>query len=488
MSQFADFPLTSLDNKALENLGDRVVIKALARQNALERLPRYVSEYLVAKKVRLDTWKTDLAELQERIKLLLPSFEERELLKERLLSSGELTIIDQIEVRVDLNKGQRWATIPALNETNARIDATVLEKNVGLLLGGLWGTVVVKYNPEADSKAPNEITKFTPFQIGPPDLSVHRQARALFSTDEWIDLILTSSGYNPSVFSSRRVKLLVLTRMVPLVEKNINLLELGPRQTGKTFLLRNLSPRVFTLSEGKTTPANLFVNLATRAVGILGTRKVVVFDEIAHAVFPEEDSTVTMLKDYMESGTFTRGSLSFASDAGVVLSGNIDVTDGLPHIRYKTYVDPLPNVLEDTAFLDRIHAYLPGWEIPKIAPESIAMGVGFVTDHFGEIMVKMREESFIDKIRSQSFRTGMTKRDMTAIERIGSGLIKILYPNGVMTQEELEEVTDLASEMRQRMHNQLVKMAPGEFKPMVIGRVGLAGHTAADMVAKTSTV
>jgi ATP-dependent Lon protease len=151
-------------------------------------------------------------------------------------------------------------------------------------------------------------------------------------------------------------------------------------------------------------------------------------------------------------------------------------------------VDPLPNVLEDTAFLDRIHAYLPGWEIPKIGPESIAMGVGFVTDHFGEIMVKMREESFIDKIRSQSFRTGMTKRDMTAIERIGSGLIKILYPNGVMTQEELEEVTDLASEMRQRMHNQLVKMAPGEFKPMVIGRVGLAGHTAADMIAKTSTV
>ena len=235
MSQFADFPLTPLDNKVLENLGDRVVIKALARQNALDRLPRYVSEYLVAKKVRRDTWKTDIAELQERIKLLLPSFEERELLKERLLSSGELTIIDQIEVRVDLNKGQRWATIPALNETKARIDATVLEKNVGLLLGGLWGTVVVKYNPEADSKAPNEITKFTPFQIGPPDLAAHRQARALFGTDEWIDLILTSSGYNPSVFSSRRVKLLLLTRLVPLVEKNINLLELGPRQTGKTF-------------------------------------------------------------------------------------------------------------------------------------------------------------------------------------------------------------------------------------------------------------
>ena len=400
MSQFDGFQLAPLDTKALDNLGERVVLKALARQSALDRLPRYVSEYLVAKKVRHDTWKTDLADLQERIKLLLPTFEERELLKERLLRNGELTIIDQVEVKVDLAKGQRWAAIPALNESKARIEPALLEQHVGLLLGGLWGTVVVAYRPEADGKAPNEITKFTPFQIGPPDLGAHREARRLFSTDEWIDLVLTSSGYNPASFANRRTKLLILSRLVPLVEKNVNLLELGPRQTGKTFLLRNLSPRVFTLSEGKATPANLFVNLATKAVGILGTRKVVVFDEIAHATFPDEDSTVTMLKDFMESGTFTRGSMSFASDAGVVMSGNIDVTDGMPHSRYRHLLEPLPDILEDTAFQDRIHAYLPGWEIPKIGPDSMATGVGFVTDHFGEVLVKLREDSFIDRVRA----------------------------------------------------------------------------------------
>jgi ATP-dependent Lon protease len=481
MSQFDGFQLSPLDTKALDNLGDRVVLKALARQSALDRLPRYVSEYLVAKKVRHDTWKADLADLQERIKLLLPTFEERELLKERLLRNGELTIIDQVEVKVDLAKGQRWAAIPALNESKARIEPALLEQHVGLLLGGLWGTVVVAYRPEADGKAPNEITKFTPFQIGPPNLGAHREARKLFSTDEWIDLVLTSSGYNPASFANRRTKLLILSRLVPLVEKNVNLLELGPRQTGKTFLLRNLSPRVFTLSEGKATPANLFVNLATKAVGILGTRKVVVFDEIAHATFPDEDSTVTMLKDFMESGTFTRGSMSFASDAGVVMSGNIDVTDGMPHSRYRHLLEPLPDILEDTAFQDRIHAYIPGWEIPKIGPDSMATGVGFVTDHFGEVLVKLREDSFIDRVRALQFQQGLTKRDMTAIERVGSGLLKIIHPHGEASQEELEEVVDLASEMRQRIHNQLVKLAPGEFKPKVIGRVGLEKHAAADL-------
>lgn len=481
MSQVSDFPLSDLDHKALGSLGDRVVLKALARQSGLERLPRYVSEYLVAKKVRHATWKADLAALQGRVRELLPTFEERELLKDKLLRQGEITLIDQVEVKVDLAKGQRWAGIPALDEPRARIDSALLERHVGLLLGGLWGTVVVAYKPETDGRAPNEITNFTPFQIGPPDLQAHREARRMFSTDEWIDLVLASSGYNPAAFSSRRVKLLVLSRLVPLVEKNVNLLELGPRQTGKTFLLRNLSPRVFTLSEGRATPANLFVNLATRAVGILGTRKVVVFDEIAHASFPDEDSTVTMLKDFMESGTFTRGSLSFTSDAGVVLSGNIDVADGLPHGRYRHLLEPLPDILEDTAFQDRIHAYLPGWEIPKIGPDSMAAGVGFVTDHFGEVLVRLREESFIDMVREIEFLPGLTKRDMTAVERLASGLLKIIHPHGEAAREELEELVDLASEMRQRIHDQLVKLAPGEFKPRIIGRIGLEKHTAPDL-------
>jgi ATP-dependent Lon protease len=163
------------------------------------------------------------------------------------------------------------------------------------------------------------------------------------------------------------------------------------------------------------------------------------------------------------------------------MSGNIDVTDGMPHSRYRHLLEPLPDILEDTAFQDRIHAYLPGWEIPKIGPDSMATGVGFVTDHFGEVLVKLREDSFIDRVRALQFQQGLTKRDMTAIERVGSGLLKIIHPHGEASQEELEEVVDLASEMRQRIHNQLVKLAPGEFKPKVIGRVGLEKHAAADL-------
>lgn len=481
MSLYDDVPLSDLDKKAREVFGDQVVVKSLAQQAAFHGLPRYVSEYLIAKYVRPEAWRDDLAKVQAKIKDLLPDLDHRELSKERLLRTGELTLIDYVEARVDLRNGQRWGRVQAINDDKVRVPPAILDQHPGLLLGGLWGTAKLKYSPETDGDYPNELTAFTPFQVGPPNVELFRSSRSKFTTDEWLGLMLQSAGYAAPAFPSRRHRLLLLARLVPLVERNVNLIELGPRQTGKTFLLRNVSPRVFTISGGKTTPANLFVNLATKAVGILGTRKVVVFDEIAHTTFGDEEATISTLKDYMESGQFSRGAKTFATDASLVFTGNLEVEGTMPDPRYKHLFEPLPAELIDSAFLDRIHGYLPGWEIPKITPASLASGAGFVTDYFGEVLAKLREEDFQSQIQSLQFAAGMTRRDQVAVERVGSGLIKLIYPDGKMTPEELQEVASLACELRQRVHNQLAEIAPGEFKPRLIGCGDLTEHEASDL-------
>ncbi len=465
---YDDHPLSDLDQKAHRLLGEKVVIKALAQQAAFQGLPRYVSEYLIAKFVKPETWKEDLAKMQAKVRELLPDLDHRELVKEKLLSKGEVTLIDNVDAKVDLRGGQRFARVPTLQDSNVRVSPGMIELNPGLLLGGLWGTVKIRYTPEVDAENPNELASFTPFQIGPPDVAVYRGFRGQFTTDEWIELMLQSAGYSPATFPNRRTRLLLITRMVALAERNVNVLELGPRQTGKTFLLRNLSPRVFTISGGRMTPANLFVNLTTRAVGILGTREVVVFDEIAHTSFGDEDATISTLKDFMESGQFSRGSLGFSADASLVFAGNIDVDGDKPHPKYKHLFEPLPEQLIDSAFQDRMHAYIPGWEMPKITSASVSKGVGFVTDYFGEVLVRLREDNHADRVRDVPLKDGLTRRDQTSVERIGSGLIKLIYPDGTMTEPELREVVTLACELRQRVHDQLCILAPGEFKPKQI--------------------
>ena len=465
---YDDHALSDLDQKAHRLLGEKVVIKALAQQAAFQGLPRYVSEYLIAKFVKPETWKEDLAKMQAKVRELLPDLDHRELVKEKLLSKGEVTLIDNVDAKVDLRGGQRFARVPTLQDSNVRVSPGLIEQNPGLLLGGLWGTVKIRYTPEVDAKNPNELASFTPFQIGPPDVAVYRSFRGQFTTDEWLELMLQSAGYSPATFPNRRTRLLLITRMVALAERNVNVLELGPRQTGKTFLLRNLSPRVFTISGGRMTPANLFVNLTTRAVGILGTREVVVFDEIAHTSFGDEDATISTLKDFMESGQFSRGSLGFSADASLVFAGNIDVDGDKPHPKYKHLFEPLPEQLIDSAFQDRMHAYIPGWEMPKITSASVSKGVGFVTDYFGEVLVRLREDNHADRVRDVPLKDGLTRRDQTSVERIGSGLIKLIYPDGTMTEPELREVVTLACELRQRVHDQLCILAPGEFKPKQI--------------------
>ena len=479
-----EFNLNELDQKAISVLGVKGVVKALSRQSVFQRLPKYVSEYLIAKYVKPESWQSDIEKIKSKIKELLPDNDEKEIVKSKLLATGKVTLIDCISARVDLKKSGRFASIPAIGENQALISQDICDSNPGLLNGGLWGTVVVEFNPDMDPKHPNQITKFTPFQIGIPDVAEYCNMRGKFSTDEWCDLVLQSAGYNATAFPERRTRMLLFSRMIPLVERNVNMLELGPRQTGKTFLLRNLSPRVFTISGGKASPANLFVNLTTKQVGILGSRKVVVFDEIAHADFDNQGETISTLKDYMESGRFSRGSMDFASDASILYTGNIDVDGNQPHNKYRHLLEPLPEQLIDTAFQDRIHGFIPGWEMPKLNTASVSNGVGMLTDYFGEVLVKLRDESFIEKVKEIPLQAGLNNRDEKAIYKIGSGLMKIMYPDGKVTNEELLEIVSFACELRQRVHNQLVKIAPGEFKPKAIAPEGVT-HTALDLVGRT---
>jgi len=488
MSLYDEVALSDLDKKARKVFGEQVVVKSLAQHSVFHGLPRYVSEYLIAKYVRPESWKEDLAKVQAKIKDLLPDLDRRELLKERLLSTGEVTLIDFVEARVDLKNGQRWARVQAISDDKVRVSGTILEQHPSLLLGGLWGTAKIKYGPEIDANAPNELVAFTPFQVGLPDVAAYRSARSKFTTNEWMCLILESAGYAAQAIPERRERFLLLARLVPLVERNINLVELGPRQTGKTFLLRNLSPRVFTISGGRTTPANLFFHQTKNALGILGTRKVVVFDEIAHTSFGDEDATISTLKDYMESGQFSRGAKSFATDASLAFIGNIDVEGQQPEPQCRHLFEPLPWQLIDSAFLDIIHGFLPGWEIQKITPANLATGVGFVTDYFGEVLVKLREDDFQGQAQSLEYAAGMTRRDQVAVERITSGLIKLIYPDGKTTDPELREIVSLACEMRQRVHNQLGEIAPGEFKPRMIGLGGMTEHEALDLRKTKETI
>lgn len=338
------------------------------------------------------------------------------------------------------------------------------------------------------------LDKFVPVQVQ-AELASFLDARRRFNVREWMDLLLASAGYDPAVLTEdltdeaerTRRKLLFLARLTPLVEPSVHLLELGPRNTGKTFLLRSVSPQVFVLSGSRATPSTLFYNLQSKVPGILAARDVVVFDEVSRLHLGGSES-VGILKDVLEAGHFSRGWYDVRTEVSTLFLGNIDVDRGLPSRRYRTMVDPLPDELRDTAFLDRLHGYIPGWEFPKLRPDSFARSVGFVSDYFGECLRLLRrhpyESAFRTWLAGYPLLPGMTQRDRTAVERVARGLFKILFPHGELGPDRVvgEAVLSLAGELRQRVHDQLAQLAPGEFQPRRIGFAGVPVHEMPDFM------
>lgn len=322
---------------------------------------------------------------------------------------------------------------------------------------------------------PFKVEGFTPFQVAMVDVHEFIEKRQDFNTGEWVDTLINSFGLNPENME-RREKILFLCRAIPLVETNHNLIELSPRETGKTYLYRNVSYFAHVLSGGKATPASLFINNATGRVGVVGTRDVVVFDEIANTDFTDPRALVSIMQGYIKDARFSRGKKEILAFASIVLVGNIDVQGKLPHEKYYHMLEPLPDFIQVEAFIDRLHFYLPGWELPKINPGSFSRDYGFVTDYFCEMMHELRRIDVLGKVRSRfelfdntGSSQGITSRDVRAINKTLSGLLKLIFPDGNITDEELEELLFYAIEGRQRVRNQLHLMSPGEYHPIKIG-------------------
>ncbi len=333
-----------------------------------------------------------------------------------------------------------------------------------LLCGGIWCILQLDYEFDVDDKKMNpiRIRKLTPIQMPHIDMSALKAGREDFTKEEWLSVLLRSTGMEPEKLSER-ARWLLLARMIPLVENNFNLCELGPRSTGKSHIYKEISPNSILVSGGQTTVANLFYNMASKTVGLVGMWDVVAFDEVAGITFKDKDG-VQIMKDYMASGSFARGREEKAASASMVFVGNINQSVDVL-LKTSHLFEPFPEAMAyDTAFLDRMHCYVPGWEIPKYRPDFFTDDYGFITDYLSEFMREMRKESFSDAF-DKYFRLGsnLNQRDTIAVRKMVSGFVKLLYPNGACTKEDIEEILIISLEMRRRVKEQLKKIGGMEF-------------------------
>ncbi len=455
----------------------KVVNKALSLNTGVDEFPRYVLEYLIDNYCAEETFHDDMQKVVSRLKETFVYGAEAEKIRHYIRENRSHTVIANLEVRLVETEDKYWATISAINEKFVNIPEKIVSQYPMLLSGGMWGTLELIYDEtEIHNKKirPFKIRAFTPFQVSFIDLNHFIEQRAEFTTDEWLDILVNTCGLDPARMS-RREKLLYVSRCVPLVETNINQIELAPRETGKTYLYRNISYYAHVLSGGKATPAQLFINLNTGKIGEVGTRDSVVFDEIANTDFTDPKALVSIMQGYMQDAKFSRGKKELLAFASLVFVGNLDVQGKLPHEKYYHLFEPLPDFMQVIAFLDRIHAYIPGWEIPKLAPSSYAKDYGFITDYFCEIMHELRKLDVLSKLRDRfelidqaGTSSGLSGRDQRAVMKVTAGLLKLLYPNGIVTDAELAEVLDISMEYRQRVRDQLHLMAPGEYDQIKI--------------------
>jgi ATP-dependent Lon protease len=475
---------SDLDQKILQYLGDRVILKPLTRWNeAYKEFPRYVMEYLVSRYVKPDDPVTGQSKIDRILSEHYAESAKKELIKSRIKEKGQYTLLGQLSVRLDQSKDHYWADVPALGDNMVRVAQRVLDTYGDVLLtSGAWGTMEIEYDGTYEIKGrkfPFYIRDFTPLQYTRLNLDDFVEKRHLFSEDEWLDLMVQSVGFNPGRFD-RRIKMLMLMRLVPFVEANFNLIELGPRETGKTYTFRNTSNRSFVISGGKATPAALFYNKVTHKLGVVGLKHLVFFDEIANTRFDDAEASISILKDYMQTGKFSRGDQEFSAQCSIVLGGNID-TDleaCVPMARYRHLFEVLPEELQDPAFLDRIHAYLPGWEMPKIRPENYATGYGLLTDYLAEIFAELRRKNFQTHVNAWVDMGAMTGRNQDALKKTTAGLLKLLYPHrtpDTLTREEVAPLIETAAEMRKRVTDQLAVMLPAEFSSVEYRYVLLDG-------------
>lgn len=460
--------MSELDRKASSLFAGKVVRKDLVRKIKVgANVPVFVLEYLLGKYCATDDPAAIEAGLRVVNSTLAENFvrpDEANKAQSIVRERGKHTLIDKIKVRYLSDDDKYWAEFVNFGHKYVHIPDRYIREYDRLLMGGIWAQVEIRhsYDEEAKGKrSPFWIDSMKPIQLASFDLEEYRDGRRQFTSDEWVDLLVRSIGLEPTHFD-RRLKLLFLTRLIPLCEQNYNLVELGPRGTGKSYAFQELSPYVILLT-GPTTVANLFYNMASGKMGLVGLWDSIAFDEVADLQkMPKE--VVTTLKTYCESGTFARGKDALTGAASIALFGNTNQPVEIM-VRSSHLFAPMPDVIrEDMAFLDRIHFYLPGWEVPKMRMEYFTNDYGFVVDYLAEALRELRRHNYTEVVdRHFSFGSHLNARDVKAVRKSVAGMIKLLYPTGEIAKEELAEILDLALEGRRRVKEQLKKMGSFEY-------------------------
>ena len=458
-----------IKNKLRESFDGKIVRKDLTKKiKEGANVPVYVLEFLLGQYCSSDDESIIEQGVQNVKRILADNFvrpDESQKVLSKLRKKGSYTVIDMITARLDMRRNIYIASFSNLGIDNVLLEDEYPEKFDRLLCGGIWCIVQLDYEYVEEEKKngmPVQIRKLTPIQMPHVEIDELKEGRKRFTEDEWLDIMMRSIGMEPDTLSERE-KWLLLLRMVPLVENNFNLCELGPRSTGKSHLYKEISPNSILVSGGQTTVANLFYNMGRKTIGLVGMWDVVAFDEVAGIHFKDKDG-IQIMKDYMASGSFARGKEEKAASASMVFVGNINQSVDVL-LKTSSLFDPFPPEMgTDTAFLDRIHCYIPGWEIPKFRPEHFTNDYGFITDYLAEFLRELRKEQYGDAL-DEYFRLGrnLNQRDTIAVRKMVGGLVKLMYPDGEYTKEQLEEILKISLEMRRRVKEQLKKLGGMEF-------------------------
>lgn len=457
-----------IKNKLRENFDGKIVRKDLTKKiKEGANVPVYVLEFLLGQYCSSDDDEIINKGVESVKHILADNYvrpDESQKILSRLRSNGSHTVIDMITVNLNMVDNRYEANFYNLGIGRIPIEDEYPERYDRLLCGGIWCIVQLNYEyiEEEYYETPIQITKLTPIQLPHIDIEELKEGRKAFTKEEWIDVMLRSVGMEPDELSYRE-KWLIITRMIPLVENNFNLCELGPRSTGKSHIYKEISPYSILISGGQTTVANLFYNMASKTMGLVGLWDCVAFDEVAGIRFKDKDG-VQIMKDYMASGSFARGKEEKSASASMVFVGNINQSvDSL--LKTSNLFEPFPDEMgKDTAFLDRMHCYLPGWEIPKFHPKHFTNDYGFISDYLAEFTRELRKEQYGDSI-DKYFNLGkhLNQRDTIAVRRMVDGYLKLIYPHGVFNKEDVEEVLQISLEMRRRVKEQLKKLGGMEF-------------------------
>ncbi|MFC8682333.1 BREX system Lon protease-like protein BrxL [Microbacterium ureisolvens] len=453
---------SDLDRKINEHFAGAVVRKDLVKAvkgNAI--VPSYVLEYLLGQYAASDDEATIQAGIDKVRDILAQHYvhrNESELVKSKIRERGRYRVIDKVSVTLNEKDDVYQATFANLGISNVVVDSATVNAHQKLLVGGVWCLCDVEYFHTEDARvSPWILGSLKPIQMSNFDYAGYLDARAKFTTDEWIDLLIQSIGFDPDKFG-RRAKLLQLVRLIPFVERNYNLVELGPKGTGKSHIYSEFSPHGMLISGGEVTVPKLFVNNANGRLGLVGYWDVVAFDEFAGKKKRTDKALVDIMKNYMANKSFSRGVETLGAEASMVFVGNTSHT--VPYmLKHSDLFDELPESYHDPAYLDRLHFYIPGWEVDTIRNEMFSSGYGFVVDYIAEVLKSMRNLDYSDRYQ-QHFTLGsdISTRDRDGIHKTFSGLMKLLFPHEQATAEEIEEILRFAVEGRKRVKDQILRI------------------------------